>query len=139
MIRISFCCWVSMFSAPSLAATIGAKPKRARIQCCEPDVNHDKKIDALDLKVFTELADAALKILQSPPNPIAVPLYEGMDGKSHELFAQVVLGEKGWDLSGLDPQDLRRLAVEATWLASQVQIILSFQDVPKQETLLLAC
>lgn len=125
----------SLIAAPCVAGTFGASLGGPELRVGSLDINQDGKVDSGDHKVLLGIAEAARKLLEPGLSPIAVPLYQGLNSQGRaEVLAKVNQDGDKWDLTQYGPEDLRRLAVETRWLASQVQLVLSFKVQPKKET-----
>jgi len=124
-----------IFSGTAWAASIGDSLERPALDVGSLDINGDGVVNTIDWSLLTELADEAERVLGNRPNPLAVPLYEGMGEHSHaSLFGLAKKLKDTWDLSAYDPKNIRRLLTEARWLASQIRITQSFSAQPDKLT-----
>lgn len=88
------------------------------------DINGDQTLDDADVAIFSQLAHAAHAALGSRVVGVQVKLYTGADKDQPEVFSLVALDDQGAvDLTGVPPQRLEELAVEARWAASQLKLL----------------
>jgi phosphoserine phosphatase len=132
--RTVFFALLTTACATSHGAVVGDSLESPVLNVSSLDVNGDGTVDTKDHAVLDGLSKAAIAKLGSEPEPILIPLYKGMGTHTHASLLKLAKQDKGeWDLDAYDAVNLRRLAAEAKWLASQVKIVGSFKEAPDKQ------